>query len=388
MSDSYSPNHELAILQAVARKLSSSVELQESLAQTLSQVAELLALETGWIFLLDEHDAPYLAASQNLPEGLQLPERMCGSCYCLDVFRADELHSARNVSIIACSRLYKLSPEAAGGLRFHASIPLQAGGTKLGVMNVASRQKQALSPDDLNILYTIGDLLSLAIQRNRYHEEHLRLSALNERFRMARELHDSLGQGLAALIMRLETLDALSEKITDDTRMGIQNQVQHSLGLARNTLREARHSVQNLRSPEAEPVGLELSLRRLIQELLPGVNVSLTIRDSALSAAFSPSLSHGLYRMLQELLTNIHKHARATAVDLEIEPSAEGLQVLVQDNGVGFEPDQVPAGHFGLIGLRERVHLLGGCFALESSLGQGTEVRIVLPEFLPQGASS
>ncbi len=373
----HQPHQELVILQAVARKLSSSVELSQSLQLTLSQVAELLSLETGWIFLLDEQGQAFLAAEQNLPAGLQIPERMCGSCYCLDIFRMDGLQTAENVSMITCSRLNKLEPSASGDLRFHASIPLQAGGAKLGVMNVASRQKQALSPNELNMLYTIGDLLSLAIQRNRYHEEHLRHSALNERYRMARELHDSFGQGLAALIMRLETLDALTEKLESETQLKLrmQEQIQQSVKLARQTLREARGTVQNLRNPELQVGSFADDVERLIQEVLPDQQVERCIEPFAMSA----QLRHGLYRMVQELLTNIHRHAQAENVLIQLDAQVDGVKLVVSDDGQGFDPKHIPAGHFGLVGLRERIHLLQGCFKLCSQVGQGTYVVIQLP---------
>src|SRR5215212_8239836 len=161
-------NHELSVLNEIARELNRSVNLGEALGFTLAQVAELLGLRTGWIWLMNEDSSePYLAAAQNLPPALANdPCRMDGSgyCYCLDTYKRGDLEGAANVNVLTCSRLDGLV-DGTGGLRYHASIPLYAGEKKLGVMNVASPQWRGLSPEDLQLLSTIGDLLAIAVER-------------------------------------------------------------------------------------------------------------------------------------------------------------------------------------------------------------------------------
>ena len=117
-------NRELSILNAIASALNSTVDLNEALHAALAQVAALLDLHTGWIWLLDEETyAPYLAASQDLPPGLaNYPRRMEGSCYCLDTYQAGDLGGAANVNVVTCTRLKGLV-DGANGLRYHASIP-------------------------------------------------------------------------------------------------------------------------------------------------------------------------------------------------------------------------------------------------------------------------
>lgn len=373
------PNR-LAVLHAIARELSGSVHLEQILSITLSQVAELLGLETGWIFLLDEQDQFYLAAGLNLPPGLaEAPARMRGWCQCQEMFRHNALHRGQNISIVACSRLNQLADaQQTGGLRFHASIPLLAGEQKLGVLNAASRQKQALSQDELHTLYTIGDLLSLAIQRTRYYEEHLGHSALNERYRLARELHDSLGQGLAALILRIETLDALVDKQVPAAEL--KPHLRASADLARQTLREARASVQNLRSGDLGLSDLGAAVQALRSELLARQEVEMALSGEA---GLSPALRHSLYRMLQELITNIHKHAQAQRVSIQLSCEPKGVRLIVSDDGRGFAGELLEQrrreGHFGLLGLRERVHLLHGQLNIDSHPGEGTTIDIFLP---------
>ena len=204
---------ELTILHAIADALNASVDLNASLGAALSQVAALFGLDTGWVFLLDEATGePYLAAAQNLPPGLvRHPARMTGSCYCLDTFRQGDLNGAANINTVTCSRLKWLAGEGTAGLRFHASIPLYAYGRKLGVMNVASTEWRRLSADDLRLLHTVGDMLGIAVDRAELYARSAESGAVEERNRLAREIHDTIAQGLAATALHLETADALAE---------------------------------------------------------------------------------------------------------------------------------------------------------------------------------
>jgi two-component system NarL family sensor kinase len=150
-------NHELSILNAIAEALNREVDLSQALDAALAQVAELLGLRTGWVWLLrEETGESYLAAAQNLPPALaNSPHRMEGRCYCLDTYRAGDLDGAANVNVVTCSRLRWLV-DGTEGLRYHASIPLYAHGKQLGVMNVASPDWRELSPDDLSAACSLG----------------------------------------------------------------------------------------------------------------------------------------------------------------------------------------------------------------------------------------
>src|SRR5207253_1437987 len=159
---------------------------------------------TGWIWLLrEETGESYLAAAQNLPPALaHNPRLMEGSCYCLDSYRSGDLSGAANVNVVTCSRLKSLV-DGTDGLRYHASIPLYAQEKRLGVLNLASADWRELSAEDLRLLHTVGDLLSIAVERARLFAQSAQLGAAEERNRLARELHDTLAQGLTAVALRL-----------------------------------------------------------------------------------------------------------------------------------------------------------------------------------------
>lgn len=371
-------NRELTILNSIAQALNRSIEVGDALGAALAQVAGLLGLSTGWIWLLDEETgASYLAAAQNLPRALtKNPRRMTGSCYCLDTYREGDLNGAANVNVVKCSRLSGLVDDT-NGLRYHASIPLYAHGKKLGVLNVASRDWRKLDPDDLRLLYTIGDLVAIAVERARLYAQSARLGALEERNRLAREIHDTLAQGLAALALQLEHADALLDAGADGER--VQRSVRQGLSLARANLEEARRSVHDLRAAPLEGRTLAEALAALTEDWARQGDVAAAFELAGETRRLPVRVESGLYRMAQEALSNVRRHAGARRVTVRLETLPRRVRLAIEDDGAGFEAGAVPEGRYGLIGLNERARLLGGKLRVESWPGEGTKVEVDVP---------
>ena len=370
-------NRELSILNAIAHALNQSVDLDQALETALEKVAALLDLSTSWIWLMHEETGePYLAAAQNLPPVLRdNPVRMGGWCYCLDTYQKGDLKGAANVNVVTCSRLKGLV-EGTDGLQYHASIPLYAQKKKVGVLNVGSVAWRELSDEDLRLLNTVGDLMSIAIERARLYEKSVEIGAADERLRVAREIHDTLGQNLAAILMRLETLDALLEDNTD--RKKLSETVRDAMALARDNLEDARRTVLDLRAAPLENRTLAEALQDLGREI--GDETNLDIRVKSIGGyPLSVRVEAGLYRMAQEALNNVVQHARARRVLVELTSTPEYVELVVEDDGRGFDPANVSEGRYGLVGLNERVHLLGGSFAIESAPEHGTRLDIRIP---------
>lgn len=370
-------SHELGIISTIAQALNASIDIQEALQTTLAQVAELLGLDTGWIWLLNEEtDASYLAAAQNLPPALaKNPRRMEGSCYCLDSYRNGDMAGAANVNVVSCSRLRNLVDDT-NGLTYHASVPLYAHGKKLGVLNVASSDWKELSADELRLLHTVGDMLGIAVERTRLFERSQAIGAVNERNRLAREIHDTLAQGLAAIALQLDTIDALLESSSDKAE--IKSLIAKARETARQNLEEARRSVMELRATPLDDCTLTEALQQLVNSLpyeSPPVSFTLVGADTPLPVA----VEMGLLRVTQEALNNVLRHAQATEISIKLSIVPEEIQLCVQDNGIGFDPETIPQNRFGLTGMNERLKLLGGKLCIESTPDVGTTITAIIP---------
>jgi two-component system NarL family sensor kinase len=374
-------NYELTILNLIAEALNREIDLSRALQSVLGQVAELLGLRTGWIWLFNEESGDsYLAAAQNLPPALaHNPRRMEGTCYCLDTFRQGDLAGAANVNVVTCTRLKNLI-DGTDGLRYHASIPLVAHGRQLGVLNVASPGWRELTPDELRLLYTVGDLLSIAIERARLFAHSVEMGAIQERNRLAREIHDTLAQGLTAITLQLEAADLLLEdSAAPERRQRGHQSVQRALDLARANLDEARRSVLDLRAAPLEGRPLTEALALMAEECQARSGIKVAFEAIGGGIPLPTRIEVGLYRIAQEALTNIVSHARARNIYFQIEVSLDQARLIIEDDGIGFNPDHIPEGHFGLAGMSERAHLLGGQLEVQSNLGAGTRLQVIIP---------
>lgn len=371
-------DRELAILNEIAQALNRSVDLEAALQTTLAQMATLFDLHTGWIWLRNEQTgAFYLAAAQNLPPALaDNPARMEGWCYCLESYEEGDLAGAANVNVITCTRLKNLV-QGTDGLRYHASVPLNAHGKELGVLNLASTDWRELSADDLRLLYTVGDLLSIAIERARLYAHSTEVGAVEERNRLAREIHDTLAQGLSAIALQLETADILLETGREPER--IQRAIQQALHLARTNLDEARRSVLDLRAAPLEGRTLAEAIAQLVQEVAAKHPIAIKFQAVGAHRPLPVAIEAGLYRVAQEALTNIYTHAQATSAQLHLQVTLQTIQLTIQDDGCGFAPGEVTPNRYGLTGMNERVRLLGGQLQIESAPGAGAKVVVTVP---------
>lgn len=391
-------SQELSRLTLIAAALNRSVGLDAALETTLEHVADLFALETGWIWLLDEKSGhAYLAAARNLPPALRdNPVRMTGGCYCLDSFHAGQMDGAANLNTITCSRLKGLT-DGTRGLRHHASVPLYArDGEHLGILNVASRDWRQVSQDELDLLHTVGDLLSIAVERARLYDRSVELGSVQERNRLAREIHDTLAQTLSGLTLQLEALDAMLDAQADPQEL--RAVVARSLDLARKGLEDARRSVLDLRAAPLQGRSLAGALRELAEEQSRSSGVAIRFESVDADRPLPARIEAGVYRMAQEAVTNAIKHARPGHIAVGLTVTPAGLRLRVSDNGLGFaadsgnNPDDTADGtsddtnsvdtngqRFGLKGIQERARLLKGRMRLESLPGAGTSLHVDIP---------
>jgi len=205
--------------------------------------------------------------------------------------------------------------------------------------------------------------------------EDLTLAA--ERQRMARELHDTLAQGVAGLILQLEAVDSHLAAGRAERAQGI---VQQAMGRARATLAEARQAIGDLREAQASQPDLSSALRDEAERFTSATGIPCTL-DLVLPESVSADVCEHIARILSEGLTNIARHAQAQHVWVSGKEAEGRLIVEVRDDGVGFDPASAltHAGHYGLIGMRERARLAGGTLDIASAPGRGTCLTLRLP---------
>ena len=370
-------NRELRILYSISESLNRASDVHTALESTMTLVAELLGLRSAWVWLLDAEGRPYLAVSRYLPPFLREPSRMEGwLCYCLRTFLEGDMEGAANVNVVQCSRLARAT-SGSEGLRYHASIPLYLGERRVGVLNVAGPDWHSLSPDDLQLLHTIGNQVAVAVERSRLSEESAQMARLEERNRLAREIHDTLAQNFAAISLQLETADALLPTRPAEAL----ERVDTALELAREGLREARRSVQGLRAAHLEGRTLPEALHDLATRFAhhTGIETCVDVDGESLPD-LSAEAEAALYRIAQEALTNVGKHSCARSARIKLETDGSTLRLRVLDDGRGFDLDSERVeDRFGLLGMRERARLLGGDLSVQSAEGEGTQLTVSLP---------
>ena len=201
------------------------------------------------------------------------------------------------------------------------------------------------------------------------------LTTAAERQRMARELHDTLSQGLAGLILQLEAVEAHLKGIRPKRALAI---VQETKTRARETLAESRQAIAALRQTGARDLGE--AARQEADHFTSSTGIPCAV-EIALPAALPEPVTEAAIRVITEGLTNIARHARAKNARLRIatNPDPEELEIEIADDGSGFDPAAVEAGHYGLLGMRERVRLAGGRFDVHSEMGMGTQIVIRFP---------
>lgn len=201
------------------------------------------------------------------------------------------------------------------------------------------------------------------------------LTIAAERQRMARELHDTLSQGLAGLILQLEAADAYLSKERPERAREI---VAQAMEQARATLANARRAIGDLRSSTESVAGLEQALEIEVKRFQQATGLPCELDVQLNGELPTPIVETGL-RIVSEALTNVAHHAQAAHAWVQVEEIETQLFVEVRDDGGGFDPEAVEAGHYGLLGMRERARLARGRLDVLSTKGQGTAIKAWLP---------
>ncbi len=202
--------------------------------------------------------------------------------------------------------------------------------------------------------------------------EHLATS--RERNRLARELHDTLAHTLSGVAVNLEAIKTMLPPEQHE----VSAMLDHSLNATRLGLDETRRTLQDLRARPLEDLGLELAIRTLMRALADRELIETDVHISPNLPVLPPDVEQSLYRITQETLENIARHARAHHVLLKLESTGDCIELTIQDDGMGFNvKEKLTRDQFGIRGMRERAAVVGGTLSVRSKVGAGTTVRFV-----------
>ncbi|KJB88134.1 hypothetical protein AZ66_09120 [Paenibacillus sp. E194] len=212
----------------------------------------------------------------------------------------------------------------------------------------------------------------------RAHRKVEELTLANERQRMARDLHDTLAQGLAGIIMQLDAVDA---HLTKGNSQRAQEIVQHSMVHAKKTLSEARLAIDNLRSKTFATVDFSDAIRNEVERFKNATGIQVLLDMNMKGSIPKLMMEHGLY-IIGECLTNVARHAEANHVWLYVRIEDGNMKLEIKDDGIGIALSQKNSltGHYGLIGIKERVRILGGTLIITNNIPRGTLIQIDTPE--------
>jgi signal transduction histidine kinase len=265
-------------------------------------------------------------------------------------------------------------PPVHPSMRSFLGVPILSKGEVIGAFYLTDKAG-GFDEADQELIETLAAHAAIALENARLYEESRELSVLDERSRLARELHDSVTQTLTSVVLIAEMAGRLFEAQPEQARERIATVVE----LSRAALTEMRGLVFELRPPELDDGGITEALRKHVTVLARVHGVAIDY-DACDSVDLPSATERELYRIAQEALANAVKHAGATRLAVDVGRDARSVTLCVTDDGCGFDPETAGRGkHLGLVSMRERTRALGGDLRIESKPGAGTTIRLELP---------
>jgi signal transduction histidine kinase len=268
---------------------------------------------------------------------------------------------------------------AAGGDQ-NAPFVVPAGADEVAQLGQAFAQVlQELRQEREELLALSGDLERRVAQRTREVErlaEESRYSAVvRERLKIARDLHDTLAHSMMAMLSEVRIL----RKLQAHNPAALAEELERAEQVAHEGLIEARNAISQMRVNAVRDTGLGNALKRAFDRFIDRTGLSGEFSADPEAARFGDERAETLYRMAEEILRNIERHAAASRVRMQLRAHTDSsIELTVEDNGTGFDPDAAHQGHYGLVGLREQAQLVGAALEIVSAPGQGTSVRLKL----------
>ena len=260
------------------------------------------------------------------------------------------------------------------GVKALYAVPIFVGDRFWGILAIDfCREVKRLTLPEIAVFKTAASCVGSAIYRQQIQQEKERaeLAILDERNRMAREIHDTLAQAFTGISLQLE---AAKNSLSTNPEIAIERLLQ-AKNLAKEGINEARRSVRALR-PEALEFGLPTALHQLVDKMLLGTKIKAEISIEGETRTLTPEIEVELFRISQEALTNVIRHSQASEMSIQLIYEPDTIYLQIKDNGIGFNSQQLPSEGFGLLGMRERCDRLNANLVINSAVIEGTEIMI------------
>jgi two-component system sensor histidine kinase DevS len=370
-------SEDLTLMNDFASTLTASLELDEILNKTLALVMNYMKVEAGEIFLLeDDHNTLRLVLHRG---------QAAEAFWTRTRFKVNEGF----VGIVAKNREPLISHDMAKDLRFVreavvkagfqqiACIPLETSENLVGVLSVATRNKNPIDERDIRLLTAVASWAALAIENARLHQNARRLAVLEERERIGMDLHDGIIQSIFGVGLSLENISHLVKENPQKAQEGIK----HAVDDLNQTIRDLRAYILDLRPRQLNGEDLMDGLRRLLSEYRAHTLAEAMLTGPKESLSDLPQ-SHALalFHICQEALANAAKHAAAKHTDVSVWVTSERVLMEIRDNGRGFEMATMSSsiGH-GLANMQTRARNVGGEVDISSARNEGTTVLAWVP---------
>ena len=378
----------LTALQDISRTLTSELDLNKLLREILHSAVRMLKASAGSLLLWDEATNELVFAltdggAGEALEGQRMPADKGIAGWVFTHCQPDIVHDVRSNE-----HFYSAIDESLG-YRTSSLIgaPLMTKGERIGVIEVLNKRSgEKFDEQDLDTLSTLAGQAAIAIVTARLYsqirEERDRMLGIEEELhkKLARDFHDGPAQTLASLIMDIEFIQKLLER--DPSK--VEAELLQLKEKATKAMHQARTTMFELRPLVLETQGLKAALEYYAERLHKTENMSIHLQVEGLEERLPRGVEDIVFAIVREAINNVKKHARANNVWLTVIRGEKELSSTVRDDGQGFNVEEVEIsyatrGSIGLLNLYERAEMLGGRISIESTLGQGTTVSLMVP---------
>lgn len=373
------------------RQLNADLSRHEVFSRVLHQVSGAMMADAAAIFELDkESNLLEIRHSHGLPQGVtQRFSVPVGAWLIGHAVQEQRVHVEELETVIEHGAANGLSPERISlahdlrygeGFLWLMALPLVSDRQVYGGIVLYYRSPRPLGAEHMSLAATVGYQSALGIENTRLREDAAKNAIANERYRIARDLHDSVSQALYGISLGART----AKQIVANESPRATDAVDYVLALAEGGLAEMRALILELRPESLSTEGLVVVLNKQLLALCVRHKLSLEIKLPENEPQMRIEHKEALYRISMEAMQNIIKHAGATQVSVEmavtqVEGARGSVEITLRDNGRGFDLTQNFPGHMGLLNMRERAESAGGCLNITSAKDAGTSVRVVMP---------